>query len=89
MKRSATTNNLAATIPILSVSPYLEDEGALQDIGRDHFVTTSDQNYRFELVTTRTPENATNLLRTKRIPIAICERDCAWRELLEQAAAMP
>lgn len=88
MKRSAINTSSVPTLAILSVSPHGEDDGVLERIGRDYFASTGHQSCRLKLVASRTQEKAMSLLRRSQIPIAICERDCAWRELLEQTAAM-
>jgi len=88
MRESAITNRAAEIIPILSVSPYAEDHGALENILRHD----SNSTGKWKLVTAPTLQRATTMLRINQIPIALCERDLdhgSWNELLDRAAIMP
>jgi DNA-binding response OmpR family regulator len=87
VKDSAPIND-STGISILSVSPFRDDQAAVEAILHQD----SRSSIKWKLYTTATLERATALVRMDRIPIVICERDLrpgSWRELLEETALMP
>jgi FixJ family two-component response regulator len=87
MKIPALINNSKATIAILSVSPDVEDNGALENIFRQD----SQSDRKWKLVAAPTLEWAANMLRLSELPIVLCDHDLqpgTWKELVDRTALM-
>jgi len=73
------------TITVLSLSPVESDHTALEQTFRESSLTLYP-NCRLALHPSRTLASALAVLRSKRVPIILCDRDEqpeAWREILQ------
>jgi len=83
-----TTNGI---VPVLSISPLLEDNFALRDILK-HLRSSIDPNRTFTINACTTLAAALAALRKRPFEVVVCERDLkpgSWTDVLEQAVILP
>ena len=91
MRKSSKLEKNISRVIVLSVGSMEEDHAGLTDIFAQSQWLLCPQS-QWELKTSRSLDEALPILRQKRVPIVICERDldgASWKALLEQAALLP